>query len=77
VESGKSHFGVSTRRMLSRTVIDSHQEPFSSQALLFFSVGGGTRYQNGSSFLINVGSAFSLPAQLACAFFLISAVLVK
>jgi len=57
---------VHTRRALSSTVIDSHQEPVSGQACNLldpsfpFQVEGlyGTRYQSGSSSLINVGSGF-------------------
>ena len=61
---------VHTRRALSSTVINSHQEPVSDQAcnppdphwffLSFFAVEElyGTRYQSGSFSLIYVGSGF-------------------
>jgi len=61
---------VHTRRALSSTVINSHQEPISGQAcnpldphwffLFLFVVEElyGTRYQSGSFSLINVGSGF-------------------
>jgi len=61
---------VHTRRALSSTVINSHQEPVSGQALqpswsplifpFLFALEEiyGTRYQSGSFSLINVGSGF-------------------
>jgi len=72
--SKKRHLGCSiaklvrTRRKLSSTIINSHQEPVSGQAcnppdphiFFLFAVEElyGTRYQSGPFSLINVGSGF-------------------